>query len=72
MVRLNMREIEYHYTSTSKPESVAPAANRELAMAAFADGPRGALIIAGCAVGLLFVGWLFFYFVLFMRRGHVG
>jgi hypothetical protein len=35
-------------------------------------GPRGALLIAAIAVGILFVGWLLFYFVLFMRRGYVG
>jgi hypothetical protein len=67
-----MPEVEVHYTSASKPESVAPGVTRESAMAALTDGPRGALIIAACAVGLLFAGWLFFYFVLFMSRGHVG
>jgi hypothetical protein len=35
-------------------------------------GPRGAMLIAGVAVGILFLGWLLFYFVLFMRRGYVG
>ena len=35
-------------------------------------GPRAAMLIAGIAVGLLFLGWLLFYFVLFMRRGQVG
>jgi hypothetical protein len=35
-------------------------------------GARGAMLIAGAAVGLLFLGWLLFYFVLFMRRGYVG
>jgi hypothetical protein len=67
-----MSEGEHHYTSASKPESVAPGVTRESAMAALTDGPRGALIIAGCAAGLLFAGWLFFYFVLFMSRGYVG
>ena len=36
------------------------------------EGPYGALVLAGVAVGLLFIGWLIFYFVLFMRRGYVG
>jgi hypothetical protein len=67
-----MTEEEFHYTSASKPESVAPGAARAAANEALKDGPRGALIISACAVGLLFAGWLFFYFVLFMRRGHVG
>ena len=35
-------------------------------------GPRGAMLIAGVTVGMLFLGWLLFYFVLFMRRGYVG
>jgi hypothetical protein len=67
-----MTEEEFHYTSASKAESVAPGAARTAANEALKDGPRGALIIAACAVGLLLVGWLFFYFVLFMSRGHVG
>jgi hypothetical protein len=65
-------EEELHYTSASEAESVAPGATRAAAEEALSDGPRGALIIAACAVGLLLVGWLFFYFVLFMSRGHVG
>ena len=32
----------------------------------------GALVVATIAVGLLFVGWLLFYFVLFLPRGSVG
>jgi hypothetical protein len=36
------------------------------------EGPYGALVLAGLAVCLLFIGWLLFYFVLFMRRGYVG
>ena len=35
-------------------------------------GARGALLIAGIAVSLLFIGWMLFYFLLFMRRGYVG
>lgn len=35
-------------------------------------GPRGAIILAAIAVAMLFVGWMLFYFVLFMRRGYVG
>jgi len=67
-----MMEEEFHYSSGSKPESVAPGATRAAAEEALKDGPRGALVIAACAVGLLFAGWLLFYFVLFMSRGHVG
>jgi hypothetical protein len=36
------------------------------------DGPRGAFLLAGVSVGLLFIGWLLFYFVLFIPRGSIG
>jgi hypothetical protein len=36
------------------------------------EGPRGAFLLAGVSVGLLFVGWLLFYFVLFIPRGSIG
>jgi hypothetical protein len=35
-------------------------------------GPIGAFVVAGIAVGLLFAGWLAFYFLLFMPRGAIG
>jgi hypothetical protein len=45
---------------------------REEAKAALSHGARGAVVIASIAVALLFLGWLFFYFFLFMRRGNIG
>ena len=39
---------------------------------ALSSGPLGAYLVAGIAVGLLFIGWLAFYFLLFMRRGSIG
>jgi hypothetical protein len=39
---------------------------------ALSGGPMGAYLIAGIAVGLLFIGWLAFYFLLFMPRGSIG
>jgi len=39
---------------------------------ALKDGPRGALFVASVAVGLLFAGWLAFYFLIFLPRGAVG
>jgi hypothetical protein len=65
-------EEEHHYTSAGERERVAPAITRPEALEALKDGPRGALVIAAVAVALLFVGWLLFYFVLFMSRGSVG
>ena len=39
---------------------------------ALSHGAKGAVLVAGVAVTLLFIGWLLFYFVLFLRRGYVG
>jgi hypothetical protein len=34
--------------------------------------PRGAFVVSGIAVALLFIGWVAFYFLLFMPRGSIG
>lgn len=34
--------------------------------------PQGALALAGTAVGLLLLGWLLVYFLIFLQRGPVG
>jgi hypothetical protein len=39
---------------------------------ALGNGPIGAFVVAGIAVGLLFAGWLAFYFLLFIPRGVIG
>lgn len=47
-------------------------AGADEAASALRNGPIGALIVASIAVGLLFIGWLVFYFFLFMPRGPIG
>jgi hypothetical protein len=42
------------------------------AFEALREGPRGAFILSAIGVGLLFIGWLIFYFLIFMRRGYIG
>lgn len=44
----------------------------EAAVAALERGPRGALVVSAIAVSLLVIGWLVFYFLLFLPRGAVG
>lgn len=51
---------------TDGPVSVEDAAQ------ALRDGPTGAYLVAGIAVGLLFLGWLAFYFLVFLPRGAIG
>ena len=55
----------------SRSQAVAPTEAEEAARA-LSNGPTGAFTVASIAVGLLFVGWLAFYFLLFMPRGSIG
>ena len=59
----------------SAPRSADDRAAADAARAAaraLSNGPMGAYLIAGIAVGLLFIGWLAFYFLLFIPRGPIG
>ena len=40
--------------------------------AALEGGPKGAIAVSLIAVGLLMVGWLGMYFLVFLPRGTVG
>lgn len=64
--------LEHHVSASAKIEHVAAPIDAQTAAEALKHGPRGALVLAGISVGLLFVGWLLFYFVLFIPRGPVG
>jgi hypothetical protein len=64
--------IERHMSAAATREHVAAPIDADTAAAAVGHGPRGALLVAGISVGLLFIGWLLFYFVLFLPRGPVG
>ncbi len=62
---------------TDEPRQLAARSPRDDAVLdeareALSNGPVGALVVAGIAVGLLFAGWLAFYFFLFMPRGPIG
>jgi hypothetical protein len=59
-----------HPCTDSSVDQVAEPVDAHVA-AALKAGPRGALVLASISVGLLFVGWLTFYFLLFMPRGSV-
>jgi hypothetical protein len=61
-----------HRSAAHSPEHVAAPIGAQAAAEALKDGPRGALLIAAVAVGLLLIGWLAFYFLLFMPRGPIG
>jgi hypothetical protein len=67
-------------TTTDRPRTSAAGATPQVSAPIEAraaehtlqDGPRGAFFLAGVSTGLLFIGWLAFYFLLFIPRGSVG
>ena len=61
-----------HPSAAAATEHVAATIDAGTAAAALKHGPRGALLLASISVGLLFVGWLLFYFLLFIPRGSIG
>jgi hypothetical protein len=61
-----------HSSPARLPEHAAAPIPPEEVAEALKNGPIGALVIASIAVGILFVGWLAFYFFLFMPRGAIG
>jgi hypothetical protein len=67
-----MRSEKRPHPIAQLPEHVAAPIDVDEAARALNGGPTGALIIASIAVGLLFIGWLAFYFLLFMPRGTIG
>ena len=63
---------EPHYSAAHLPEHVAAPIGPDEAAEALKDGPIGALVVASIAVALLFIGWMAFYFLLFLPRGPIG
>jgi hypothetical protein len=53
-------------------DSAAAPTGPDDAARALHNVPVGALVVASIAVALLFIGWLAFYFLLFMPRGAIG
>jgi hypothetical protein len=67
-----MQSLEAHPSAAHSPEHVGVPIEADAAAHALKDGPAGAFFVASIAVGLLFIGWLAFYFLLFMPRGSIG
>lgn len=61
-----------HQTAAHLAEHVASPIGADEAAEALKNGPRGALLIASIAIALLLLGWLVFYFFLFIPRGPIG
>jgi hypothetical protein len=67
-----MQTVEPHHSAADRPEHVAAPIGADEAAQALRNGPIGALVVASIAVALLFIGWIAFYFLLFLPRGPVG
>ena len=67
-----MQSVEPHHSPAARAEHVAAPSGSEAAAQALRNGPIGALVVASIAVALLFIGWIAFYFMLFLPRGPVG
>lgn len=61
-----------HHSAAASAEHVVATPSLDQMAEALAHGPRGAFFVAGVASALLFLGWLAFYFLLFLPRGPVG
>jgi hypothetical protein len=67
-----MRSNEVNQSAADEPRHVAAPISADEAAEALEHGPIGALVLSAIAVGLLFIGWILFYFLLFMPRGAIG
>ena len=67
-----MRHDEIHDSAAHLREHVAAPIGSDEAAEALKNGPVGALLLASIAVGLLLIGWMAFYFLLFLPRGPIG
>jgi hypothetical protein len=63
---------ETHQSAADRAEHIAAPIGADDVAEALKNGPVGALVIASAAVALLFIGWLAFYFLLFLPRGPIG
>jgi hypothetical protein len=59
-------------SAAGSTEHAAEAKRADAAAERLQCGPRGAFVVSGIAVAMLFIGWLAFYFLLFMPRGSIG
>jgi hypothetical protein len=63
---------EPHHSAAARREHVAAPIGPDEAARELRNGPVGALVVASIAVALLFIGWMAFYFLLFLPRGPIG
>jgi hypothetical protein len=63
---------ETHQSAADRAEYGADPARPNETAEALGNGPIGALVVASISVAVLFIGWLAFYFLLYLPRGPIG
>jgi hypothetical protein len=61
-----------YVSAAFNPENVAAHGDEALLERIVAQGPRGALVLAGLSVAALVALWLAFFVFVFLPRGAVG
>ena len=65
-------QVRAHGSAAADDRNAATPIDAHEAAELLQGGPHGALLVAGLSVGLLFLGWMLFYFLLFVPRGAIG
>ena len=61
-----------HTSAAGLTGHVAAPNDADAAAQCLKHGARGAFVVAVISAGLVLIGWLAFYFLLFLPRGSVG
>jgi hypothetical protein len=64
--------IEGYVSAAFCRENVVFHGNEDEVLAIAAEGPRGAVWVAGISVAILLAIWIAFFFFIFVPRGNVG
>jgi hypothetical protein len=64
--------VERLASAAGSEELIIEAADASVVVPPLEYGARGAFVVAGISVALIFIGWLAFYFLLFIPRGSIG
>ena len=65
-------QIQAYVSCASRAENVAFHGSDDDMRRIVAEGPRGAIVLAGLSVAVLLVLWLAFFGFIFLTRGAIG
>ena len=62
---------DHHRSAAHRREHVADPCGRQAALETLRHGPRGALVVASIAMGVVMLLWFCFFLFVFLPRGPV-